>query len=711
MSSKFFLTHVYKKISALSLFQEKWVCVSIYFGIWLAMGLILYSNYGISIDEPTERITGIVNINYIGEKLNISTIANDPVLKKYGDIRLEQYHDRIYGPLFAEVSVALERVFNIGNGINEKKIFQFRHLLTFLISLIGGYAIFRLSERWFNNWKIGLLTLTFFIFSPRFFADSFYNNKDLIFLSLFAISLNTLIIFINHPNLKNSLLHGVATALAIATRNIGISLILITFSILLIQAIDRKVTWLKFSINLISYFILVICITILIWPWLWSAPIDNFLIAIKAFSGWTRVTAPVTFLGQSIQSALLPWYYLPIWIVITTPIFYLFIFGIGIVSTLHHFIKRKFLPWSNRFELADTIFFCSFFCPLIAIASLHSPIYDGWRHLYFIYPAFLLLATKGWVILWGIIKNNAPLKKIILGILFFNFIYIGIWMIQANPLQNVYFNILAGTEWKKNFDVDYWGLSNRLALTYITQHDHRALIKIYPGSTMALPSSIKILKPSDKARFIIVDWEGDADYVLTNYRSNLTDYSSNGKPFSLWHQIKVSDEVIASVFKRNQDFPPSENIYINERINFSTTGKGRNFLLGMGRSPLIGWGWGFSEAWGTWTDGGKAKFILPYPALPATTIQFEMIPFVTPSHSKQTIEIWIDGYYQSTFVLVKNEINYIEVPAPTKPNDRNFIELELFMPDKVRPKDLGLSEDSRELGVGLVSITFLNKHQ
>ena len=36
-----------------------------------------------------------------------------------------------------------------------------------------------------------------------------------------------------------------------------------------------------------------------------------------------------------------------------------------------------------------------FFTPLFAVIFLHSVVYDSWRHLYFIYPSFLLIALYG----------------------------------------------------------------------------------------------------------------------------------------------------------------------------------------------------------------------------------------------------------------------------------------------------------------------------
>jgi hypothetical protein len=103
-------------------------CLGLFFLCWFALGISIYKQYGISWDESIERTTGIVSVNYLGEKLQIAPIINNETLSKFKHHQLETYPDRVFGPLFGIVSVLLERAFHIGGGWNEKEIFQFRHL-------------------------------------------------------------------------------------------------------------------------------------------------------------------------------------------------------------------------------------------------------------------------------------------------------------------------------------------------------------------------------------------------------------------------------------------------------------------------------------------------------------------------------------------------------------------------------------------------------
>ena len=144
-------------------------------------------------------------------------------------------------------------------------------------------------------------------------------------------------------------------------------------------------------------------------------------------------------------------------------------------------------------------------------------------------------------------------KIIVLVILFCCLSWNALWIINAHPLQNVYFNIFAGKNWKTKFDVDYWGLGNQLALEYILNHDNRSKITVFAGSDIDLSIAFVILSPAQRERLVRVNTIDTANYVITNYRLNLTDYSKDKNKFNLVYENIISDEVITSVFQRNSD--------------------------------------------------------------------------------------------------------------------------------------------------------------
>ena len=154
------------------------VICSFFFIIFLIFSFNLL-NYGVSQDEYFSRTFGFINLNYIGNLIFpdfVSSIKKDKIIPE-----LESFEHNFYsGAFFEAIISATELLF----GIKEKKYqFILRHTFIssfFYISLIFYFKIF---QKIFGNWMISLLGVLFLLLSPRIFAESFYNNKDIFFMS------------------------------------------------------------------------------------------------------------------------------------------------------------------------------------------------------------------------------------------------------------------------------------------------------------------------------------------------------------------------------------------------------------------------------------------------------------------------------------------------------------------------------------------------
>jgi hypothetical protein len=129
--------------------------------------------------------------------------------------------------------------------------------------------------------------------------------------------------------------------------------------------------------------------------------------------------------------------------------------------------------------------------------------------------------------------------------------YTALWMARVHPLQNVYFNVLAGSDLKSRFDLDYWGLANRKALEYILRHDSSPTITVAAVSETPLQNAVDILDPAERER-IRVAAEGEAPrFIIDNYygvrNAALSGYR---KDYDLFYEIVVDDEVVLSVWRR-----------------------------------------------------------------------------------------------------------------------------------------------------------------
>jgi hypothetical protein len=123
------------------------------------------------------------------------------------------------------------------------------------------------------------------------------------------------------------------------------------------------------------------------------------------------------------------------------------------------------------------------------------------------------------------------------------------WMFRAHPMQNVYFNVLAGSDWRRTYELDYWGLGNRAALEYLLAHDTSPAFTIRAESFTDLGHSLLLLHPADRARVRIVDKDQPARYVLTNYRAVDVDAADQWPRRRLFYRLMVDGEVVLSVYE------------------------------------------------------------------------------------------------------------------------------------------------------------------
>ncbi len=521
------------------------VVVPIFFVALVLLGFFIFPDYGMSWDESTSRTNGMVSLKHVLKLSGTGILKEDAVLKEF-KVPLNSYSDRDYGVAFEIPLAAAERLLALNDSRSQ---YLFRHLATYLIFVLGVFAIYQLAKRRFSDWRWGLFASVLLVLSPRFFAEGFYNDKDIVFMVFFAIAMNSMIVFLEKPTLRHGLLHALASALAIDVRVMGIILPIITLGIMGLRMIQMQVPLRRTVVAVGGYLTVTAFVVFLMWPWLWSAPWSHFGEAIRNMSHF-RWHESNFYLGAYVPASGIPWHYVPVWIGITTPILYLALFLLGIVSILYRIVRQRTL-WSDTAGMQDLLFLGIFAGAVMSVIVLHSVLYDGWRQLYFIYPAFLLIAAKGLHDLWMRVARSRVLK-ILVGVVVL--VALGntlVWMVAVHPLQNLYFNLLAGPNWGRRFDMDYWGLSNRKAVEYILSVDKRPVIKLWPLSDTPILNGAAMLVPADRDRIVLADSRQDADYLVNNYRflkGNV--YKGIDPTLKLLHQVIIDDQAVVSVYKR-----------------------------------------------------------------------------------------------------------------------------------------------------------------
>lgn len=544
------------------------IATSIFFAILIAIGMLLHKDYGMAWDDIAMRDIGGVNLNYIAPQY----VPKD--LERLDNLR--QFQNKDYGPVFETLLVFLESVFNLQDS---KEVYEFRHLTVFIVFVIGVLSIFLTAKNIYGDYRWGLLAALMLVLSPRIFAEAFYNTKDIVFMSVIAMSIYSLSLFLKNPSVRTALIHGFVTALAIDIRIMGILMIIITLGTLTIYCVKQKHSFNKLIVLISMYIIATACLVILMWPFLWSDPWGNFLYALKNMSQFVRWNGHVLYWGTYIKADNLPWHYVPIWIIVTTPLIYTALMLIGVVAILK---KQFFSLFTDSLNVQNIIEYVAILCltgPIISVIILDSVLYDGWRQLYFVYPAFILLAVKGTYTVQFFFKKNFY-KKIFIGLIITCLAFNCYWIYLAHPHQNVYFNLLIGEDWKNKFEVDYWGLGNKQAILHILANDSSPLITIKATSFTPLENTLKLLDKEDRKRVSVVNGDQIANYIFDNYRQidPIVPTNFQTSDYDLFFDKKIKNESIFRLYKRrhisNQAY--SIDILKNLSLTFIRFEKNKN---------------------------------------------------------------------------------------------------------------------------------------
>jgi len=527
------------------MFKKPQICVLIFFLLYLAIGVSIYRDYGISWDEPTHREIAGVSAKYV-----LSIIM--PGFHREGFAALPalaEYSAKQYGVIFDLPLYVADLLLGYTGKMPET--YYMRHLCTFLFFYISVFFFFLIVKNRFKSSGIGLIACLFLILSPRIFADSFY-GKDVVFLSLLIISIYFFINYLKRKTVISAILFALATALMVDQRITGIFIPFLAVFMTGIDAIkqDRPFHHLpKVLLPLFTYMISSALFMVLFWPYLWENPVINFIDAFTVMKKYSVFTYDVLYLGKFIKSTAVPWHYIPVWIMITTPLIYIFFFLTGLFGIIKVIIKNGVILYSNQNEQQDFLFLLLFFMPLAAVILFNSALYDGWRHMYFIYAPFLLIAMTGFAKLLKVMKEGRSGREryattFVAAVILFCISCTSYQMIKNHPFQNVYFNILAGGYAGQNFELDYWGLSFRQGLEYIFKNDKRSAIKLSVNVLPPFLNNAIFLDRRDIDRLRLARIY-DADYFITNYRWHPEPYPLDNEVYS----ISVDNLKILSIFK------------------------------------------------------------------------------------------------------------------------------------------------------------------
>ena len=515
-----------------------WAQAAAVCALFAIVGVAALDDYGVIWDDTVYRRTAGANAHYIAT----------------GDIsRLSQANDiaayRYYGVAFDMPLLLAERALGLQDSSH---IYLTRHLLTHLFFIAGGFACGMLAYRMLGSRWVALLAMLMFLLHPRLYAHSFFNTKDIPFAVALIIALYLTHRAFRKDTLGAFLLCGIGVGLAINLRPFGLMLppMLLAMRALDLWQAGRGER--KRILAATGIFAAAALATMYaVHPYYWENPL-RFIEGIRALSRHPIIIENL-FMGEIYKSDAAPWNFVPVWFGITAPPVALMLGAIGCAAVCGQAITRPLRALRDRETRFRVLLLGCFALPVAAIIALQFNIYNDWRHMYFLWGPFCLLAAVGLCRITNISVGMAIWKgwsrrALAYGVAVFGLITTLTAMAALHPYEYVYFNALADTKTPgalaERYSMDYWHVAHLQLLEY--------LLARYPDDTLhvrAAKNASLLLSQSDRER-IVHARAADADFHV-NLRRRYHWRDAPDPP--MFHSIEAYGSPFAFILAPNSD--------------------------------------------------------------------------------------------------------------------------------------------------------------
>ena len=339
----------------------------------------IVDDYGVHWDELDQRQKTILTVDYIATG-DISALSQPKNIVA-----------RYYGKAFEIAFLLAERALGLQDS---RYIYLTRHLLTHLFFIAGGFACGLLAYRMLGNRWVALLAMLLFLLHPRLYAHSFFNSKDIPFAAMLVIALYLARRAFRRDTLGAFLLCGIVVGLAISLRPFALMLppmILAMRGLDLWQAgrAERK----RILASAGIFAAAAIATLYIIHPYYWENPL-RFIEGVRNMSQHPWI-AHNLFMGEIYKSDAAPWNFIPVWFAITAPPLTLLLGVVGCAAVCWQAINRPLAALHNGETRFRVLLLGCIVLPVAVVIILQSNIYGDWRHMYFLWGPFCLLAAAG----------------------------------------------------------------------------------------------------------------------------------------------------------------------------------------------------------------------------------------------------------------------------------------------------------------------------
>ena len=531
-----------------------------YIVLYIIIGISTFKDYGMSIDEGAQRKHSLVSYKYIWEDCLGGDLSGFEVFSNIPD--LEDYAGaKYYGVLLQLPFVLIESFFDFS--LQTRTIYLIRHLGTLCYCCLGFIFFYLFLKKVFKNRGYAFFGLLLISLYPRFFGEKFYNIKDLVFVAVCCLSYYGIALYLeNGRKIRYGILAGLFFAICTSSRMMGAMFPIILVAYLLLQDILSKAftnekvrlgrfsvpSWLKCVIDYCSIIVPYFLFWYLVTPAAWGKNVfTTFIQAFTYFGYYGAWNGTSLFAGQNLPPEEMPWHYVYTWIGITVPIYCIVLFFIG-----HAYWFKCAAGIKDWFEkaLAENKYIslsaAMFWGPSVLVALHIIKVYNAWRHVYFIFCPFVILAVYGlkFILELGAGKVTDIIKKAAVCLIAICMAVQVRWLYINHPHQNLYFNEI-GKPIAAQFDRDYWKSTVYDLLNYILANDKRKLLTVGPSYIYEI--NIMLLPDYEKER-ILAD-NDEPDYFLDTYDGIVgNDYCPEG--YYEYYSVVIDGTKMGTVYKR-----------------------------------------------------------------------------------------------------------------------------------------------------------------
>jgi hypothetical protein len=531
----------------------------LFLAVILLVGLATVIPYGAFLDQSTEQIILFSNIKeYLMHIPGVHIgLIDDMTARGIENIQLsiDRYNGMaIYYPMFGiwylnNVSPYLGNIL--------------WHTYIFMLVFWGICSLFLLTVELFKSSKTAAFVTLLFFLTPRMFAESHYNNKDMVLLSLSFVLLYWGRRIMNEASGKNIFMFAFTGALAANMKIIGVWIFGILGIYLLIYFMAAKQMNEKLIKKVAACIILWLVIYFIITPAAWGNPIDfiKFLISCATDFRWHDY---ILFGGNMYNKEYtgMPKGYLLTMMLITIPVGILLLFVAGVIASITDLIKSRGQCLKSTGYVLTALIICA--VPLVYAVASGTPVYNGWRHFYFVYAAVILTAGYGANSIRILSAERGMKRKVnyiatVAGILYITVLAAGIAV--NYPQEHSFYNVLAGRDVVHNYELDYWDMSVKQALEKVAKDSAEADITVGAlnnPTAWGIEQNMTAIRGKYRMHLTFSDDWQEADYIIVNttyavmYSNDA--YETVVANYERIQQITSYGNIVCEVYKRGNSY-------------------------------------------------------------------------------------------------------------------------------------------------------------